>query len=150
MMINWDQITEAILDIKKKMGAHIELPDDVFDQVKEKSNHIFNPREALDSEQVKVYNEFKDLKAIVEAEIKALKKAKEETEKKVNKVKNLENFFTSSIELKHDLSNKVWRVNEQTGMVEVFDQARAKQEMKEMGLNEILPPNLFGDDSSDD
>ena len=32
-----------------------------------------------------------------------------------------------------------------TSMVEVFDQERAVNEMKAMGINEILPPNLFGD-----
>lgn len=37
----------------------------------------------------------------------------------------------------------MWRVNEKTGMVEVFDQERALNEMKEMGIDKIIPPSIL-------
>jgi len=145
MMIEWSIITDMLnkLKSKVKLDGH-ELPDNIMDMANDRADGIFNPIEALDSEQVQKYTEFKKLKAEMDEEVKVLTEAKNKLEKKFARVKNLENFFTSSIELKHDLHNKMWRVNEKTGMVEVFDQERAMKEMKEMGFGEILPPNMFG------
>lgn len=132
------------LKSKIKLDGH-DLPEDMLDQVENRADSIFNPIEALDADQVKVYNEFKSLKTELEEDAKAATELKNKLEAKFNRVKNLEKNFTSSIELKHNLDNKMWRVNEKTGMVEVFDQERALNEMKEMGIDKILPPNLFGD-----
>lgn len=144
MMIEWKVISEMFgkLKSKIKLDGH-DLPEDMLDQVENRADSIFNPIEALDADQVKVYNEFKNLKAELEEEAKAATELKNKLEAKFNRVKNLEKNFTSSIELKHNLDNKMWRVNEKTGMVEVFDQERAINEMKEMGIDKIIPPNLF-------
>ena len=146
MMIEWKVISEMFgkLKSKIKLDGH-DLPEDMLDQVENRADSIFNPIEALDADQVKVYNEFKSLKTELEEDAKAATELKNKLEAKFNRVKNLEKNFTSSIELKHNLDNKMWRVNEKTGMVEVFDQERALNEMKEMGIDKILPPNLFGD-----
>jgi chromosome segregation ATPase len=148
-MIEWNLITDMLNKLKTKIrkDGH-DLPEDILKHADEKADSIFNPIEALGAEQVKVYNEFKALKAELDEDVKEATEYKNKLEKKFAKVKNLESFFTSSIELKHDLSNKMWRVNERTGMVEVFDQERAIKEMKEMGFGEIIPPNMFG--GSDD
>jgi len=142
-MIEWKMMKELIKDIGSKMKG-LDLPDDILKGADENADAIFNPIEALDAEQVKIYNEIKEIKDSLEADLKVAIEIKNKLEKKQQRAKTLENFFTSSIELKHDLSSKMWRVNEKTGMVEVFDQERALKEMKEMGLGDILPPNMFG------
>ena len=113
MMISWDVITDVINKIKDKVkSSGVDIPADVVEHMEKQADNIFNPIKALDAEQVKHYNELKELKKDLDKELEEAKAIKERMEKKFNRVKSLENFFTSSIELKHDLSSKVWRVNE--------------------------------------
>ena len=149
MMINWDTIQEVMGKVKEKIkSTGIDIPVDMIDSMEKQADSIFNPIEALDAEQVDKYNQLKALKLDLDKEVKEATAFKERMEAKFNKVKTLENFFTSSIELKHDLSNKQWRINEKTSMVEVFDQERALKEMKGMGgFNEMFPTDLFGDNT---
>lgn len=143
MMLDWKIISKLLKEVGGKMKG-LDMTDDIIKVTSEKADAIFNPIEALDADQVKVYNEFKTLRAELDEDVKAATELKNKLEVKFNRVKNLEKNFTSTIELKHNLDNKMWRVNEQTGMVEVFDQERAQKEMKEMGLGDILPLNMFG------
>lgn len=141
MMIEWNKVLgmlgEVTKHIKDKSGLNI--PTDAIEKVIAHSDLVFNPVEALDAEQVKIYNEIQTIRKDLDEMIKL----KEKFETKVNRYKTLEKFFTSSIELKHDLVDKPWRVNERTGMVEVFNKEKAQEQMKEMGLNEIIPPGFL-------
>jgi BMFP domain-containing protein YqiC len=145
-MIDYVAVQDILKKIKEKMQKEgYEISDDMLTQVHEKAGSVFNLIEALDADQVKTYNEFKSLKLEIDKDLKVAKEIKDKLEKKFARMKNLENFFTSSIELKHDLSNKTWRVNENTCMVEVFDQDKALEEIKEMTnfSGDIIPPNMF-------
>ena len=144
MRLDWDDLGDILGgikgELKEKLGHDIPLTEETIKNVSEKADKVFNPIEALDETQVKAYN---DLKA-VKLELDELVKLKEKFEKLNAKYKNLNNYLTSSVELKHDLSNKVWRINEKTGMIEVFSNDLAKEQLKEFGLDEILPAGLFG------
>lgn len=99
MMIEWKMISEIFgkLKSKIKLDGH-DLPEDMLEQVENRADSIFNPIEALDAEQVKVYNEFKNLKAELEEDAKAATELKNKLEVKFNRVKNLEKTL-------HRLSN---------------------------------------------
>ncbi|HLD91425.1 MAG TPA: hypothetical protein VI911_10510 [Patescibacteria group bacterium] len=144
MMINWNEVKETIEKLHKQLKNKFDtdIPEDMLDKVSKSADEIFNPVEALDAEQVKIFNEMKSLRNDLDEALKL----KEQLEKKLSRYNTLNNFFTSSIELKHDLVNKVWRVNEKTGIIEVFNTVKAKEQMKELGLDEMLPPNILGND----
>lgn len=148
MMIEWNNVMSTLGDITKqiKEKTGTDIPSDITEKIIAGSDLIFNPVEALDIEQVKVYNELQTLRK----ELDELLKLKEKFQAKLNRYKTLERFFTSSIELKHDLVDKPWRVNERTSMVEVFNKEKAQEQMKEMGLNEIIPPGFFDQSNDDD
>ena len=148
MMIEWNKIIGMLGDITKQIKAKsgVDIPDDITEKIITNADLIFNPVEALDAEQVKVYNEIQTLRK----DLDEMLKLKDKFEAKVNRYKTLERFFTSSIELKHDLVDKPWRVNERTGMVEVFNKEKAQEQMKEMGLNEIIPPGFLDQLNNDD
>jgi len=143
-MINWNEVKETIEKLHKQLKNKFDtdIPEDMLDKVSKSADEIFNPVEALDAEQVKIFNEMKSLRNDLDEALKL----KEQLEKKLSRYNTLNNFFTSSIELKHDLVNKVWRVNEKTGIIEVFNTVKAKEQMKELGLDEMLPPNILGND----
>lgn len=146
MRLDWNDVGDMLGsikgEIKEKLGHDIDITDETIKNVCEKADKVFNPIEAMDETQVKVYNELK----IVKAELDEFVKLKDKFEKLYSKYKNLNNYLNSSVELKHELTGQVWRINEKTGMIEVFNRELAKAEMKEFGLGEILPPGLFGSD----
>ena len=148
MMIEWNKIMGMLGDITKQIKAKsgVDIPADITEKIVTSSDLIFNPVEALDAEQVKVYNEIQTLRK----DLDEMLKLKDKFEAKVNRYKTLEQFFISSIELKHDLVDKPWRVNERTGMVEVFNKEKAQEQMKEMDLNEIIPPGFLDQLNNDD
>ena len=146
MRLDWSDVNEMLGGIKNeltdKLGHEVPLTEETMKTINDKADTVFNPIEAMDETQVKVYNELK----IVQAELDEIVKLKEKFEKLHAKYKNLNDYLNSSVELKHDLGGQVWRINEKTGMIEVFNRDLAKEQMKGMGLGEILPPNLFDSD----